>query len=145
MRILTDTRNVVKRIRLPSNSRMNTKVHNREVYLTPYDKMINKSDTIFEGMTTKLEFKIEAHQFSTLIQEIDISSSNLFFLYEESDISWLVYCEPHRLKLRPPQLAEIIPVTIDGVRYNTVVELYEAYTRSSKHSEIPISLRILLN
>lgn len=144
MRVLTDTK-TVKRIRLPSSTRMNTKVHNKEVYLTSYDKAIGNSDVIIEGVTTSLDFKIEAHQFSTLIQEIDISSNNPFFIYEESDISWLVYCEPNRLKLRAPQLCEVIPVTIDNVRYNTVIETHGAYLRDSRHSEIPISLKILLN
>ena len=137
---------IITRLRaLPSNTRMKTQINTREAYFSPYDRLVGRpEDRIFEGMTTYLMFDIDMDQFLRLVQEIDISSNNKFYTYTESDIPWLTWAYPNKVKYRQPQPGDILSVSIENTRYKCVLESSQE-SIDYKYYTIPVRLRILLN
>jgi len=112
-------------LHLPPNTQLHTKVHYRPIQYGypigyPYDYPL--MDVMFTGVDNWLELTInDISEFYTLVTEIDLSSKNRFITYEESDIDWLLYCEPNRMIRREPRSEDIVKVSIENVQYKAAI------------------------
>lgn len=113
----------MKVFHLPSCAKMHTSYQSKPLY-NRYSGALTgiPDDIVMTGMKVWLEFVITRRNWMMLISEIDISSRNRFYTYEQSDLQWLLYTEPHRRIHRAPVHGEIVEVRIDGTRYNAVLE-----------------------
>lgn len=132
-------------LRLPPNTQMYTRLHYRSIdnsiYAPPCSvfpqNVLDRIDNWFELTVSDIS------QFKTLITEIDLSSNNRFYTYTRSDLDWLLYCEPNRVKIREPQNGDVVEVSIEDVFYKAVIEI-PYFSCTSNRQDIKIKANIVL-
>lgn len=129
---------------LPPNTSMHTKFNYKTITNSLWaSPSYDYPREVIDSIQNWLEFVIDISRFKTLVTEIDLSSNNKFYIYEESDIDWLLYCEPHRMTRREPRNGDIVKVSIENVQYRAMIQI-PSIEHICKHTAYKILVKAVI-